>query len=59
MAHRFRLEAGDAVIMDNHRILHGRTPIVSAWSRFLQGCYSERDGLMSTLRTLRAARERS
>ena len=37
MAHRFRLEAGDAVIMDNHRILHGRAPIVSAGSRFLQG----------------------
>lgn len=41
----FRLEPGDVMFMDNHRILHGRTAFDTAsGSRHLQGCYIEHDG---------------
>ncbi len=41
----FRLRAGDVAVVDNHRVLHGRTafdPTVGA--RHLQGCYIDHDG---------------
>ena len=42
---RFRLEAGDLLFFDNHRVLHGRTAFQSdAGRRHLQGCYIEHDG---------------
>jgi gamma-butyrobetaine dioxygenase len=42
---RFRLEAGDLLFLDNHRVLHGRTAFNSdAGRRHLQGCYLEHDG---------------
>jgi gamma-butyrobetaine dioxygenase len=47
-----RLEPGDLVLFDNERILHGRTGFSSAGNRHLQGCYAERDGLLSTLAVL-------
>lgn len=41
----FRLEPGDAVVFDNHRLLHGRTAFdPSLGSRHLQGCYIDHDG---------------
>lgn len=41
----FRLEAGDVLVIDNHRCLHGRTPFDPAGGqRHLQGCYVEHDG---------------
>ncbi len=41
----FRLEPGDVMFMDNHRVLHGRTEFdPSKGSRHLQGCYIEHDG---------------
>ena len=41
----FRLEPGDVMFMDNHRVLHGRTEFdPSQGSRHLQGCYIEHDG---------------
>lgn len=46
-AHRvvFRLEPGDVVVFDNHRLLHGRTAFdPSLGSRHLQGCYIDHDG---------------
>ena len=49
--YRIRLEAGDLVMFDNERILHGRVGH-SIGERHLQGCYADRDGLLSTLRVL-------
>ena len=51
-----RLQAGDLVLLDNTRLLHGRTAI-SSGARHLQGCYVDPDGLYSTLAVL--ARKRS
>ncbi len=42
---RFRLEPGDVMVMDNHRVLHGRTEFdPTRGRRHLQGCYIEHDG---------------
>ncbi len=41
----FRLEPGDVMLFDNHRLLHGRTQFdPSRGKRHLQGCYIEHDG---------------
>ncbi len=41
----FRLEAGDVIVVDNARVLHGRTPFdPSVGNRHLQGCYIDHDG---------------
>jgi len=49
---RFRLEPGDAFIVDNLRVLHGRRAFGGGRERWLQGCYADRDGLLSTLAAL-------
>jgi gamma-butyrobetaine dioxygenase len=49
--YRCRLHAGDLVLFDNERVLHGRVG-QSIGARHLQGCYADRDGLLSTLRVL-------
>jgi gamma-butyrobetaine dioxygenase len=55
---RLALAPGDLLIMDNLRVLHGRTGFSAAGSRHLQGCYADRDGLRSRLAVLsRAASE--
>lgn len=51
----FRLQPGEAFIVDNTRVLHARTAFSSSGSRWLQGCYADRDGLLSTLAALEAA----
>jgi [2-(trimethylamino)ethyl]phosphonate dioxygenase len=33
-------------------VLHGRTAITSGGHRWLQGCYVDRDGLISTIAAL-------
>jgi gamma-butyrobetaine dioxygenase len=48
----FRLEPGELVLFDNERILHGRTGFAGGGARHLQGCYADRDGLLSTLAVL-------
>ena len=48
----FRLEPGDLVAFDNARVLHGRTAFSGEGERRLQGCYADRDGLLSTLAVL-------
>jgi len=48
----FKLNPGDLFIVDNERVLHGRTGFNSAGNRHLQGCYADRDGLYSKLRVL-------
>jgi gamma-butyrobetaine hydroxylase len=51
----FRLTPGDLFIVNNRRVLHGRRGF-SAGRRWLQGCYTDTDGLTSTLFSLEAAR---
>lgn len=57
---RFRLGPGDVMAFDNRRALHARGEFVDmSGSRFLRGCYSERDELHSRMRMIeRADRER-
>jgi [2-(trimethylamino)ethyl]phosphonate dioxygenase len=49
---QFKLEPGDLFIVDNLRVLHGRTGYSDAGERHLQGCYADRDGLRSKLAVL-------
>lgn len=56
MAMSFRLAPGESFIVDNTRVLHGRKGYAaSAGTRWLQGCYADKDGLLSTLSVLEAA----
>ena len=51
---RFLLEAGDLMMMDNRRLLHGRTAFDPREGlRHLQGCYIDIDGPRSVYRVLR------
>lgn len=52
MAVRFKLEPGEAFVVDNTRVLHARTGYAGAGNRWLQGCYADKDGLLSTLAVL-------
>ena len=55
MAVGFKLAPGECFIVDNTRVLHGRTGYAgSGGSRWLQGCYADKDGLLSTLSVLEA-----
>ncbi|HEY4610381.1 MAG TPA: TauD/TfdA family dioxygenase, partial [Ilumatobacteraceae bacterium] len=50
---RFRLEPGDLFVVDNRRVLHGRTAFEpTSGTRHLQGCYADVDGLRSTIAVL-------
>jgi gamma-butyrobetaine dioxygenase len=50
---RFRLDPGELFIVDNRRVLHGRTAFAgSGGSRHLQGCYADIDGMRSTIGVL-------
>ena len=48
---RFVLQAGEAVIFDNHRVLHARGSFSNP-SRFLQLCNVSREGFHERLRLL-------
>ena len=48
----FKLEPGESFIVDNTRVLHARRSYSGAGSRWLQGCYADKDGLLSTLSAL-------
>jgi gamma-butyrobetaine dioxygenase len=51
---RFLLQAGDLMMMDNRRLLHGRTAFDPREGlRHLQGCYIDIDGPRSMYRVLR------
>ena len=60
MALRFSYRPGDLVIFDNRRLLHARDAFDGGeGSRWLQGCYLERDEVRSRYRMLqRAERQR-
>ena len=45
----FKLEPGESFIVDNTRVLHARKGYSGEGSRWLQGCYADKDGLYSTL----------
>ena len=56
---KFRLEAGDCMIFDNRRILHGRTAFeAQSGNRHLRGCYVDRDELRSRVRLLEGNKSR-
>ena len=48
----FKLGSGDAMLFDNQRILHGRIGYESGGQRHLQGCYADKDSLLSKLGVL-------
>ncbi len=51
---RFLLNSGDLMMMDNRRLLHGRTAFDTREGlRHLQGCYIDVDGPRSVYRVLR------
>ena len=48
-----RLEAGDLMMFDNRRVLHGRDAFRPATGRrHLQGCYVDHDEVLSRIRVL-------
>jgi trimethyllysine dioxygenase len=46
-----KMDVGEMVIVDNHRVLHGRTKFTGF--RNMVGCYMGRDDWLSTLRSLK------
>lgn len=50
---RFRLNAGECIVFDNHRIVHGRAAYTAeSGDRYLRGCYVDRAEMRSTYRAL-------
>ena len=45
----FKLMPGDVMLMDNTRTLHARTEFSGTGSRWLQGCYADKDAILSLL----------
>ena len=49
----FKLKTGDLIMMDNYRLLHGRTSYdTNEGERFLQGCYIDYDSTEGKLKHL-------
>jgi len=49
----YKLNAGDLIVFDNRRVLHARNAFdLASGSRHLQGCYVDRDELLSRIRVL-------
>jgi gamma-butyrobetaine dioxygenase len=48
----FKLAAGEAMLFDNQRVLHGRIGYTSSGNRHLQGCYADIDSLLARLAVL-------
>ncbi len=51
----FKLSPGDCFVVDNTRVLHARNGYSGTGNRWLRGCYSDKDGLHSTLSSLKSA----
>ena len=48
---KFRSQAGNCVVFDNHRVVHGREGYVAeSGGRHLRGCYTDRAAMRSTYR---------
>jgi gamma-butyrobetaine dioxygenase len=50
----FKLRPGELFIVDNTRVMHARRPFSGSGQRWLQGCYADKDGLLSTLAAIEA-----
>ena len=46
---KFKLNPGECFVVDNSRVLHARTSYSSSGSRWLQGCYVDKDELLSKI----------
>ena len=54
---QFKLNPGECFVVDNSRVLHARSAFEldnDGSGRWLQGCYIEKDGLLSSLAVLKA-----
>ena len=49
LAVTFKLAPGELFMVDNTRVLHARKAFSGSGQRWLQGCYPDKDGLLSTL----------
>lgn len=49
---RFKLAPGELFVVDNLRVLHARQAFSGSGERWLEGCYADRDGLLSILAAL-------
>lgn len=50
---RFLMKAGECMVFDNHRIVHGRAAYsATSGDRYLRGCYADRAEMRSTYRAL-------
>ncbi|MGB0495610.1 MAG: TauD/TfdA family dioxygenase [Kangiellaceae bacterium] len=57
---KFRLNAGECIVFDNHRIVHGRESYESGMgARHLRGCYTDMGELRSTYRSLHTKHSQS
>lgn len=45
----FRLNPGEGFVVDNTRVLHARKAYSGTGTRWLQGCYADKDGLLSAV----------
>ena len=52
LAVNFKLNPGECFIVDNTRVLHARTAYSGEGTRWLQGCYVDKDGLLSIISTM-------
>lgn len=52
---RFKLAPGEGFVVDNTRVLHARKGYSGSGTRWLQGCYADKDGILSTLAALEGA----
>lgn len=53
---RFLLKAGECIVFDNHRVVHGREAFVAeSGERYLRGCYVDRSEMRSTYRAIKGA----
>jgi alpha-ketoglutarate-dependent taurine dioxygenase len=55
----FKLAPGELFIVDNTRVLHARKGFSGSGTRWLQGCYADKDGLLSTLAAIEDELEES
>lgn len=49
---QIKMNAGDMYMVDNRRVMHGRTGFTQGGTRHLQSCYIERDELLGRLAVL-------
>lgn len=52
----FKLAPGECFVVENTRVLHARNGYSGEGSRWLQGCYPDKDGLYSTLAAMEKER---